>query len=237
MSYKIYKDLAEWYPLLTLLDDYKEEADYYHEVLSKHVSQPRATMLELGSGAGYNAYFLKEWYEVTLSDLSDEMLELSRKINPELEHFQGDMRELRLNRTFDIVFIHDAICYMQTEDDLRKAIATAAVHCKPGGMVLIAPDYVKEIFSPHTNNGGEDGTGRAMRWLEWVTGPNSDGTYYVDFIIALRENDSIKTFHERHIEGLFSENEWIRILSDTGFNPSSLKDSFGRVNFLGIKKS
>src|SRR5437667_3521402 len=98
------------------------------------------------------------------------MLELSQKINPKLEHFQGDMRELRLNRTFDIVFIHDAICYMQTGDDLRKAITTAAVHCKPGGIVLIAPDYVKETFKPHTNNGGEDGNGRAMRWLEWVTG-------------------------------------------------------------------
>jgi len=187
MAHKIYQELAEWYPLLTLLDDYKEEADYYHEVLSKHTSQLRPTMLELGSGAGYNAYFLKEWYDVILSDLSEICWSSAGRLIQSLEHIQGDMRELRLNLTFDVVFIHDAICYMQTEGDLRKAIATAAVHCKPGGIILISPDYVKEIFKPHTNNGGEDGNGKAMRWLEWVTGPNADGTYYVDFIIALRE--------------------------------------------------
>jgi len=43
------------------------------------------------------------------------MLELSRTINPEAEHILGDMRTLRLGRTFDAVLIHDAICYMTTE--------------------------------------------------------------------------------------------------------------------------
>ncbi len=28
-------------------------------------------------------------------------------------------------RQFDAVFVHDAICYMATESDLRKAIETA----------------------------------------------------------------------------------------------------------------
>ena len=32
----------------------------------------------------------------------------------------GDMRTLRLERTFDVVFIHDAISYLTTEDDLRR---------------------------------------------------------------------------------------------------------------------
>jgi len=35
------------------------------------------------------------------------MLELSRTINPELEHLVGDMRTIRLGRTFDAVLIHD----------------------------------------------------------------------------------------------------------------------------------
>jgi len=235
MPHKLYEELAEWYLLLTRLDDYKEEAECFHEILSKNISKPGLTMLELGSGAGYNAYFLKQWYEVTLTDLSEKMLDLSRKINPECEHVQGDMKELRLNQTFDIVFIHDAICYMKYEEDLRKAIATAFVHCKPGGIVLIIPDYVKEIFKPHTNHGGEDGDGKSLRYLEWVTGLNADGTYNVDFILALRENDTVKTFHEKHVEGLFSESEWLNFLTAAGFTPTSLKDSFGRIIFLGLK--
>ena len=32
---------------------------------------------------------------------------MSRSINPECEHVQGDMRTLRLGREFDAVFVHD----------------------------------------------------------------------------------------------------------------------------------
>ena len=237
MLHKLYHELAEWYPLLTLLDDYKEEAEYFHDILVKNSSKQHVAMLELGSGAGYNAYFLKQWYEVTLTDLSEKMLDLSRKINPKCGHFLGDMKELRLDRTFDIVFIHDAIGYMKYEEDLRKAIATASVHCKPGGVVLITPDYVKEIFKPHTDHGGEDGDDRSLRYLEWVTGINANGTYTVDFILALRENDSVKTFHDRHEEGLFSESQWLNFLTDAGLTPAAIKDPFGRIIFIGHKSN
>ena len=71
------------------------------------------------------------------------------------------MRTVRLGRTFDCVFVHDAVCYMTTEHDLRAAIATAAAHCRPGGVVLMAPDYVRETFRPGTDHGGHDGAERS----------------------------------------------------------------------------
>lgn len=52
------------------------------------------------------------------------------------------MRALRLGRTFDAVLIHDAIMYMTGEEDLRAALVMAHEHCKPGGVVVIAPDWV-----------------------------------------------------------------------------------------------
>ena len=73
---------------------------------------------------------------------------MSREINPELAHYQGDMRTVRLGRQFDAVFVHDAICYMTTEPDLRRAIETAFDHCKPGGVALFCPDYVAETSRP-----------------------------------------------------------------------------------------
>jgi trans-aconitate methyltransferase len=59
---------------------------------------------------------------MTLVDLSEEMLVVSRRLNPECEHLLGDMRTLRLGRSFDAVFVHDAIDYMTTEADLRRAV-------------------------------------------------------------------------------------------------------------------
>ena len=58
------------------------------------------------------------------------MLAVSRALNPECEHIEADIRAVRLGRTFDAVFVHDAICHMTTEADLRAALETAIVHCE-----------------------------------------------------------------------------------------------------------
>ena len=163
MNHLIYNQLAEWYPLLTSVDDYLEEANLYYGIFKDHGLADDASVLELGSGAGHNAYHLKKWYKLTLTDISEKMLALSRRINPECRHVAGDMRTLRLQSEFDAVFIHDAIMYMLTESDLQQAIATAMHHCKHGGLILVAPDFVGEIFSPSTSHGGEDHGGRSMR--------------------------------------------------------------------------
>jgi trans-aconitate methyltransferase len=75
----------------------------------------------------------KARFSVVLVDRSPGMLEVSRALNPECDHVEGDMRTVRLGRQFDCVFVHDAVCYMTTEADLRAAIETAYVHCAPGG--------------------------------------------------------------------------------------------------------
>src|SRR5678809_482376 len=120
---KLYSELSSWFHLLSSPPDYAEEAEFARSLMGD-----LETVLELGSGGGNNASHLKAHFKLTLVDLSNGMLELSQKLNPECEHIQGDMRTLRLGRTFDAVFIHDAIMYMTTEDDLRLALETARLH-------------------------------------------------------------------------------------------------------------
>jgi len=170
---KLYDGLAAWWPLLSPPDDYLDEAGFFHRTLSAASLPPEPTLLELGSGGGNNALHLKAHFaRVTLTDLSPRMLEVSRALNPDCEHIVGDMRTLRLGRAFDVVFIHDAIDYMTTRQDLRLALETAAVHCAPGGLALVVPDHVRETFRPDTEHGGSDGgDGRALRYLEWDLRP------------------------------------------------------------------
>ena len=89
------------------------------------------------------------------------MIELSEMINPGIEHLVGDMRTLRLGRTFDAVLIHDAICYMTSETDLRAAMATVFAHMRSGGAALVEPDHVRERFEESTDHGGVDGPVRS----------------------------------------------------------------------------
>jgi SAM-dependent methyltransferase len=154
-----------------------------------------------------------------LVDQSPGMLEVSRALNPECEHVEGDLRTVRLARGFDLVFVHDAVAYMTTESDLRRAIETAFVHCRPGGGALFAPDYLRENFHPSTDHGGHDAGDRGLRYVEWCWDPDpTDNTYVVDYAYLLRLPDgSMQVEHDRHIEGLFTRADWLRVLHAAGF--------------------
>lgn len=124
---KLYESLAEWWPLLSAPSEYDEEAAIYAEYLVNSGTSPARTLVEFGSGGGNNASHLKRHFQMTLVDVSPGMLAVSRELNPECEHVEADMRTVRLGRMFDRVLIHDAICYMTTTADLRRAVDTAFV--------------------------------------------------------------------------------------------------------------
>jgi hypothetical protein len=219
---RLYTEFADWFHLLTAPADYAEDARLYLDLLADASGEPPRTLLELGSGGGNNASHYKRAVRATLVDRSPGMLRLSRRLNPECEHRQGDMRSVRLGRTFDAVLVQDAVLYLTTEDDLRQAMATAFVHCRPGGAALFAPDFVRETFVPATTHGGHDGAGRALRYLAWIRDPDpADTTYVVDFVYLFHEDGRpTRTAHDRHVQGLFGRADWLRLLGEVGFRPA-----------------
>jgi ubiquinone/menaquinone biosynthesis C-methylase UbiE len=236
---KLYAELASWFHLLSSPPDYGEEAEFARGLIVETSASPPRTLLELGSGGGNNASHLKAHFEMTLVDLSQGMLDLSQKLNPECEHVQADMRLLRLGRPFDAVLVHDAIMYMTTEDDVRLALETASLHCKPGGVLLVMPDMIKETFVSLTTHGGHDSQsddGRAIRYIEWTFDPDpSDTTYTVDFAYLLREgNQPVRVVHDMHLFGLFTRDKWLQMLRDSGFTPRAVPDPWGREVFIGV---
>ena len=229
---RLYSDLATWFHLLTAPHDYREEADFYSNLIVEAAIGPVRTVLELGSGGGNNASHMKERFTMTLSDLSLEMLEVSRGINHELTHIQGDMRTLRLDRAqFDAVFVHDAVTYLTSEDDVHAMASTAAFHCRPGGSIIVVPDHVQESFTPpYSQHGGHDGTdGRSMRYLMWTADLDpTDSTYVSDFAYLLRDSDgTIRVEHDRHVHGIFSKSVWIDALTRAGFQTTARTDPWG----------
>lgn len=220
----LYRELADWWPVLSAPEDYAEEAGFYQRALLSACTRTPRTLLELGSGGGNNASHLKNRFQMTLVDISPAMLAVSRELNPECEHVQGDMRTVRLVRQFDAVFIHDAIVYMLSATDLAKTMDTAFAHCKPGGAALFAPDHTRETFKPSTTHGGHDRGSRSLRYLEWTYDPDvADTTYITDMAYMLREGTGdVRCVLDRHICGLFSHDEWLQMIEDAGFVAQSL---------------
>jgi len=240
---RLYRDLADWYPLLTPVGDYVEEAAFYRRLFETHCQRPPRTLLDLGSGGGHNAAHLKATLACTLVDLAPAMLALSSRLNPECEHVHGDMRSVRLGRVFDCVLLHDAVSYMASRADLASAIATAFEHTAFGGVTMFQPDFVSETFKPGTETGGSDAGGRALRYLEWRCTPESSaGTYVTDMAYLLRdESGAVEVVHDRHVMGLFSRAVWLELIAAAGFQPLAVPfehrsySDTGHEVFLGLR--
>ena len=240
---KLYQELADWWPLLSSPEEYEEEARFYKRTLLSACKLIPKTLLELGSGGGNNASHLKKHFQVTLVDVSPAMLKVSQELNPECEHIQGDMRNVRLGRQFDAVFIHDAIDYMHSEVDLAQVIETAFTHCRPAAAALFAPDHTRETFKPSTSHGGHDRGDRGLRYLEWTWDPdNADTTYVAYMVYLLREGAvQIRSVFECHTRGLFGHEDWLRVIARAGFEAQSLPFEHTEIEpgsahvFLGLK--
>jgi SAM-dependent methyltransferase len=223
MTEQLYGELADWWPVISPPSEYAEEAALYVEMIRSAARGPIREVLELGSGGGNNASHMKRAFAMTLVEPAERMREISRALNPECTHVAGDMRSVRLGRTFDAVFVHDAVMYMTTEDDLRAALATVAAHLAPDGVALVAPDATTETFQETTEHGGgEDAGGRRARYLQWTLAPEPGETSYAThYALLLREPDgSVRAAHDVHREGLFPRGTWLRLFREVGLAAS-----------------
>jgi SAM-dependent methyltransferase len=239
---RLYSDLAPWWRVVSAVEHYEEEATQYLAMIRGAASRPVRDVLELGSGGGNNAWYLKAAFAMTLVEPSEGMRAQSREINPECEHLPGDMRTVRLGRTFDAVFVHDAVCYMATEADLRAAIETIAAHLAPGGVAVVAPDETIETFEPGTalHTGEDPATGRSVRYLAWSL-PLAPGSteHEVHYSLLLRDADgTMRAVHDAHRCGVFSRETWLRLFRDAGMTAriaTRICEGVGYDTFVAVR--
>ena len=94
-EYRLYQDLAPWWPLISPPGEYVADAAVLGRVFAAAPSAVR-TVLDLGSGGGHVAWHLTGRLELTLVDRSEEMLAVSRELNPDCEHVQCTGRSIVL---------------------------------------------------------------------------------------------------------------------------------------------
>lgn len=216
---RLYDEFAYLYPLISSPEAYAREARVWKDVLREKLGPGRHRLVEMGVGGGYNLSHFTFEYDCTAVDLSEKMLANSRKLNPGVPHIVGDMRTVRLGKKFDAVLIHDAICYMLTEDDLRATFTTAAAHLDSGGLFICAPDYFKETFVDGVvrHNTLSDGNVKLTHLeFEYDADPDDTVNELVLFYL-IREGGKLHIEQDFHTLGLFPIQTWLNLLSEAGF--------------------
>lgn len=248
MTLRLYSDLAHLWPVISPPEEYMVEAQEWLDVIRGRLnlgttgdgSLPR--LLELGCGGGHLLSHLTEHFITEAVDISPQMLEISQRLNPQTLHHQGDMRDIRLGRTFDVVAIHDAVNYMTTEVDLRAAIDTAEAHLNRGGALLLAPDCVRETFvGPRVVEWTKEAEDRSVTFIEYMGKPRPGSTTVESvFVFVIDEDGEIRVEVDRHTGGLFPTETWLRLLESAGLEAEYIQTNayeggFGGNLFVGRK--
>ena len=153
----IFADYAQFYDLLYQDKDYAAEQRYVQRLIEAEAIEARR-ILDLGCGTGGHAQlFASQGLQVDGIDLSENMLivaENKRQALPaavadRLDYRQGDVRTIRLGRTYDVVLSLFHVASYQTSDaDIAAFFETARRHCNDKGLFIFdlwyGPAVLKE---------------------------------------------------------------------------------------------
>jgi ubiquinone/menaquinone biosynthesis C-methylase UbiE len=220
---RLYTDLASLWRLFSPPEEYAEEVETFRARFRRHGVPDGATVLHLGSGGGSVDYHLRQSYRVTGVDVSEAMIAEARRVNPAVEYVRGDIRTVRLGRTFDAVLVHDAISYMTSVDELRAVYRTAAAHLRVGGVMVALPEELKERL-PHLAATAETrvsgNTVLTVLETHHVPDPLAHAFENV-YVFLVREGDELRVELDRHVVGAFELEEFLGAMRAAGFAPNA----------------
>lgn len=217
---KLYGDLAHLWHVYSPPEHYAEEAATFRARFQRHGIPDGAPVLHLGSGGGSLDHQLKEWYAVTGVDLSPAMIGRAASINPELEYVRGDIRDVRLGRTFPAVLVHDAISYMTTVEELEAVYRTAAAHLEPGGLLLALPEELRERLAARETSSSTHHSGDlVLSVMESCHDPDpADHEFECVYVFLVRRGSELQVEVDRHRNGVFELEEFLSAVRAAGFD-------------------
>jgi len=217
---RLYADLAWTWPILSPPQDYDQEARQFCDFLRRAASLNVKEVLHLGCGGGHVDSHLKQYFRIVGVDLSPAMLCLATRLNPEVSYRRGDMRSVRLGRTFDGALISDAVAYMRTPRDLTRAFANAYRHLKPGGAFVTYAEHTPDRFEQNWTKPIQARRGRdEVVFVENRYDPDPrDTTFESTFVFIIRREGRLSVETDRHELGLFPVATWRKAFRVAGFH-------------------
>ncbi len=140
------------------------------------------SVLDAGCGTGRVALELaRRGVEVVGADVDASMLAVARRLGPSIEWIDGDLADLALDRTFDVVVMAGNVVLFTTAGTEASLVAGCARHVGPGGALVagfqLGRGYDLGAYDDHCRAAG---LALVDRWATWDRRPfPGDGSYAV----------------------------------------------------------
>lgn len=217
--------------------DYAQEATRLKEIIDEFKKSPGNQLLDVACGTGNHLAYLTDQFEITGLDLSEEQLVEARKRFPTLTFHQGDMRDFKLEKKFDVVTcLFSSIGYANEIADMQKAITNMAAHLLPGGVLIIEPWIERGKYvagTVHATFVDEP----ELKISRINTSAIKDGKSILDLHHLVGRPSGVEYFVEHHELGLYSNDEYMNAIKHAGLITHHDEHGLtGRGLYIGVKR-
>nr|BAB72055.1 AclP [Streptomyces galilaeus] len=211
--------MAEIYELLheSRGKDYRAEAATVAG-LARSRNPQAASLLDVACGTGAHLrHFAGHFDKVEGLELSDAMLSMARTAVPAAVLHSGDMRDLALGRSYDVITcMFGSIAYLKDTAELTSALRSFAEHLTADGVVAVDPWWFLETSLEHHVSGDTVTVGRrTMTRVSYTEREGHTSHMSVHYVVA-EPGSGVRHFAERHALTLFTRAQYEEAFARAG---------------------
>ena len=234
-KWQSYHELAWIEPIIAPPEEYSAETERLCKIVKEFSRNEVKTLLHLGCGAGGNDFTFKKHFKTTGVDISNEMLVMARRLNPEVLYINGDMRDIQLGERFDAVAIPDSIGYMTTTTDLQRVLDCAFRHLNHNGTLMVIATTSNQFRENNFVYTGTRGDIEVSIFENNYITNRQRTKYEATLVYLVRNKGKLEIYTDCHELGIITLRVWLKLLDEAGFvdiDRLNLDDSY-KENVVG----
>ncbi|MHA2357371.1 MAG: class I SAM-dependent DNA methyltransferase [Candidatus Heimdallarchaeaceae archaeon] len=236
---KIYLDYAwAYHEMYQVIFDYDREFKMYDKILSKLKCK---RILEIGCGSGNLASrFINQGYDYTGLDISEQMLEISRKLVPEGNFILGDMRNLNFQEKFECILVTGrTFTHMTTNNDVMKALTSIHQALDENGWLVFDnfnADVIFRNFKEGMVHKSKSGNRKYTRESKTSLLLDHGWTWKWNAHYKIEEDEKIEEFDDEIILRAFTESDLSLFLAMNGFETKEFRKEESAILTIAQKE-
>ena len=235
----LYREIAQYYDLLYHKKNYKDEVMKINDLIKKYKPNDGNKLLDIGCGTGNHISHLKEHYHCKGVDISENIINVAREKNDDIEFFIDDMTTFHFDHNFDIIIsMFGTLGYCKSLKNLLITLNNLYNHLETGGLLIFEPWFSKSNFIDGmifltTYDGDEIKIARVSTSKK----VKDISRIQMEYLIA-KKGYAVVHYSDIHELGLFEKDDTLNIMKEIGFKAQYLDnlEGFNQGIYIGIKE-
>jgi len=218
MKEKSFEDYSKnFYNLCLKKKNYKKESEVVKSLIKFFQKKPSKTLLDAGCGIGEHLKYLSKNFRCVGIDINKDAIEIAKTNVLNADFKVANLIKFDLNKNFDVLIcLFSSVSYVQTFDNLVKALKNFYIHLKNKGLLIIEPWMFKKEFN-RWYLGFDAFSDKKVKFIRFTLSKVVKSKWLLIMHYFIEEDGKIKHFREVHELLNLDCQDYIKALNTAGF--------------------